>query len=364
MARIYLYLLVSVSALAVVVASAVGAIAVAMNTVSQEHQSRIVGDIVAGHVSYQLQEVSEQALASVLFVGDVMLDRTVADRSRRAGNLLYPFVHVMDDERFTGADVRVANLEGPMTAVRRPPDKEIDFAFDPAFLPVLKSVGFAAVSQANNHSWDQGEAGALESRARLQAAGFLVFGNEVHDDAEWALATTTVNGIRLAMVGFNTVSNPMDEVAATQTIERARQSADTVIAFMHWGEEYRDHPTVAVVERAHWLIDHGVDIVIGAHPHWVQGLSIYKGKPIVYSLGNFVFDQDWSNETRQGLAVRISFLPTILQFDLLPLMIDQSRPRFVDGTERTERLQALSKISDAALRDDILRGIVFFSNTR
>lgn len=310
-----------------------------------------------------LDELPEPAARTepvgLLFVGDVMLDRTVATRILTAKNDRYPFFKIIDDRRFTDADVQVMNLEGPVTDRRAPPEKTIDFMFDPRFVKVLKEVGFDAASQANNHSLDQGRAGADDSRRRLLEGGFITFGDEVRDD-EVALATTTVRGRRLAFVGFNSASDKIDDDAAAATMKLARRSADTVIAFMHWGEEYRSHPLPKEEDRARWLIDRGADMVIGSHPHWVQSIATYKGRPIVYSLGNFVFDQDWSAETKKGLAIRARVSDTEIAFDLYPVQIDKSQPHFVDGEARDDRLRELASLSDPSLTHQILQGSVTF----
>ncbi len=293
---------------------------------------------------------------TLLFVGDIMLDRTVAIRSQKAKDIAYPF-RKLPSHWFDEVDYAIANLEGPVTSERRPPEKIIDFQFDPIIIPILKEQGIDAVSQANNHSLDQGREGAKDSHARLQDAGILVFGDQVRDD-DIALATTTIRGKRFAFVGFNTTDNTLDADAASTTLAHARESTDYVLAFMHWGPEYKDRPSDSMVQEAHWLIDHGVDAVIGGHPHWVQGIVTYKNKPIVYSLGNFIFDQDFSVETRQGLAVKITFLEDQLTLEPIPLQIDLSQPRLVEGEARLTRLRHLADISDEALRGQIRGGKV------
>ncbi|MCE9586405.1 CapA family protein [Candidatus Uhrbacteria bacterium] len=300
-------------------------------------------------------DTPEQSSIRLVFVGDIMLDRNVKERMRIAKDLAYPF-RKLPAGWFNSFDYAVANLEGALTDKRRAPEKSIDFQFDPAVAPILKTQGIDAFSQANNHALDQGNPGYADSVRRLREAGFLVFGHQVQDDAI-SLATTTVQGRRLAFLGFNTTDNPIDRDAASQSITLAKQQADTVIVYMHWGTEYRDKPDASSVELAHWFIDNGVDIVIGGHPHWAQGFSTYKGKPIVWSLGNFVFDQDWSAQTRQGLAVEIEIGDRIV-VKPIPLQIDASQPRIVEGEERAKRLEALSKISDATLAKQIRDGVV------
>ncbi len=297
--------------------------------------------------------------ASLFVGGDVMLDRTVRSRIDRAGDDAYPFTRIRQDARFTSPDLRLANLEGPLTSRRAPPEKEIDFQFDPRFAPLLRAVGFDVLSQANNHSRDQGRVGADESRRAIRDAGMQVFGDEVRED-DTSFVTTTVRGRQIAIVGFNETSDRIDDADAAEVLRQANLAADTVIAFMHWGEEYRNRPTRSQESRAKWLIDRGVDLVIGAHPHWVQGISSYRGKPIVYSLGNFVFDQDWSEETRRGLTLGVRIADTGIAIDLYPVQIDSSQPVFVEGEERAARLRDLASVSDASLMSQIVNGELFF----
>ena len=116
-------------------------------------------------------------------------------------------------------------------------------------------------------------------------------------------------------------------------IAAARKAgADVVIVFPHWGVEYRAKPTSVQRNLAHAAIDAGADLVIGNHPHWVQGMEVYKGKPIWYALGNFVFDQSWSNYTMEGITVELTFAGTDLrQVRMRPhLILDKAQPNFLD----------------------------------
>lgn len=317
------------------------------------------GEVISGiDRGIVLPANAETTSARILFAGDVMLDREVANRMRRAGNLAYPFQKLPEDW-IASFDFAVANLEGSVTDKRLPPVKTIDFQFSPEVLPMLKAQGFNAFSQANNHSLDQGNAGYADSVSRLRDAGFLVFGHQVKDD-EIALATTTINGLRIAFLGFNTTDNTMDKNAAALALETAKAGSDKTIVFMHWGLEYRDRPQQKEVELAHWLIDHGADVVIGGHPHWEQGFSVYKGKPIAWSLGNFIFDQDWSARTKEGLAISLSFRPGETRIELFPLEIEKSQPELVAGADRKNRLNRLAEVSDEMLSSQIREGVLRF----
>lgn len=303
-------------------------------------------------------DVSATTSPRMLFVGDLMLDRSVVTRTKVSKSSSYPFDRLPKDW-LASFEYTVVNLEGPVTDKRRLPEKSIDFVFDPATIPVMKEAGIDAFSQANNHALDQGREGATDSRRRLQEAGFTVFGDQVND-GDIALATTTVKGLKLGLVGFNTTDNLLDEQAAIATMAKARVKSDHVIVYMHWGIEYRDRPTDDMRRRAQWFIDQGADAVIGSHPHWVQGIESYKGRPIVYSLGNFVFDQDFSPQTRQGLAIALQFQASTTLLALIPLQIDLSQPRLVDSDERIKRLEGLAKISEEGLAEQIKAGMVSF----
>jgi poly-gamma-glutamate synthesis protein (capsule biosynthesis protein) len=160
------------------------------------------------------------------------------------------------------------------------------------------------------------------------------------------------------VAGFNITDNPLNLDEASATLAQARTHADYVVVFMHWGAEYASTPNTTQTQTAHWLIDQGADAVIGAHPHWVQSVELYRGKPIAYSLGNFIFDQDWSAQTRQGLVTGLAFLPDRTELHLFPIQIDQSVPRHLTGKDRITALTHLASISDPALGTMIQHGIV------
>ncbi|MBP9762273.1 CapA family protein [Patescibacteria group bacterium] len=290
----------------------------------------------------------------LLVVGDIMLDRNVAGRTTKSGDTSYPF-RQLPEGWLASADLTVGNLEGPVTPTRRPPEKSIDFQFDPSWLPILKDQGFDAFSQANNHALDQGAIGYADSMSRVRQAGFIAFGHQVNDGLV-ALATTTVKGERLAFLGWNNTDNPVDLTQAKQVITRAKAETDLVIAFLHWGTEYRDRPDAQNVEFAHWLIDQGVDVVIGGHPHWAQGFSTYKGKPIVWSLGNFIFDQDWSKETQQGLTIGLTITKDEIRIKPIPISIKLSQPKLEEGRVLSEHLANLAKVSDDELKAAVQEG--------
>ncbi len=325
--------------------------------IAQDSTSHILASFAPGNI--QIQKT-----LSLFFVGDMMFDRKVADRSKK--DIAYPFslIRGSEDRFFKGMDAVIGNFECPATSKRLPPVKEIDFACHPLVLTTLKKLGFSAVSQANNHSLDQGREGAEDSKRNITKAGIAVFGDQVKDDADSSGVTLIRRGQGFTVLGFNTSDNPLVWSEAEETITqlRVKNPAQKIIVFMHWGNEYQAKPSQQQVELAHRFIDIGVDVVIGAHPHWVESIEVYKNKPIAYSLGNFIFDQDWSKETQFGLTAGLVFKEKQTELHLFPIRIDQSRPQLLTGDDRKQRLDNLANISDQTISAQIKKGVILLTN--
>ena len=240
----------------------------------------------------------------VLFVGDMMFDRTIrAMADEEGGDYLFACVAPY----LKGFDAVVGNLEGPITEhvslsrFTKPGDVgNTTFTFPTSTATLLARNGVTAVSLANNHILDFGRSGVESSRTYLKSAGVGYFGDPV-DPAGKSLVTD-VGGLKVALVGFNEFLG-VDSVSATEgEIRNLDAISDYVIVFAHWGEEY-----VPMVERqrlaARAFVDAGADAVIGAHPHVIQESEVYKGASIYYSLGNFIFDQYWNEDVRTGLLL-------------------------------------------------------------
>jgi poly-gamma-glutamate synthesis protein (capsule biosynthesis protein) len=124
--------------------------------------------------------------------------------------------------------------------------------------------------------------------------------------------------------------------------------AQVVIVYPHWGTEYKATPNAGQRTWAHRMIDAGADLIIGSHSHWAAAMEVYKGKPIWYSLGNFVFDQDWSEQTEEGLILELTFNgPALVQAWIHPtLILDNCQPNLLDaasGKRQMDQVWAGSK---------------------
>ena len=271
----------------------------------------------------------------IFIAGDMMLDRNVRLLINKNSFNSF-FAGVKDTVR--SADIAVANLEGPFTTfpsvTTNPKNTELKFTFDPAGAPGLADLGFDVLGLANNHSMNFGSAGLEMTRRYIGTAGMQYYGDPNNKDEISTIITK--NGIKVGFVGFHefTYYN-FDKVFAE--VARLRPQVDILIVSPHWGVEYQKEPTEKMKKWAHEFIDLGADAVIGAHPHIVGNIEEYQGKKIFYSLGNFVFDQYFSEETMNGLAVMIDVQKNKDRFDLnytqIPIRVDREGVRVLIPTK-------------------------------
>lgn len=275
-------------------------------------------------------EKSESKVTSLLFFGDMMLDRNVAVRIKEH-NVDWLFSALAGEENrfFQGVDDIHANLEGPFANSRRYTTKSIAFRFDPALIPTLKKYNLSIFDLANNHALDMGKQGFEEAKKNLQDADFAFYGEQL----SIGTLVREIGGLKIGFVGFNDTNGRVDEQKLTRLIGGQAEINDFVIVNAHWGEEYQFLKSNKRQQKlARGMIDAGADAVIGHHPHVAQEMEIYHDKPIFYSLGNFIFDQYFSTETQQGLAVGL-----VLSEDgrqsvyVFPLQSVQSQVKLMSG---------------------------------
>jgi poly-gamma-glutamate capsule biosynthesis protein CapA/YwtB (metallophosphatase superfamily) len=272
-----------------------------------------------------------EPVVTLLFAGDVMLDdgpgRTVA-AGRDPLAALAPVL--------AAADLAVANLECPISTKGRARQKPWTFRARPGTLAVVKR-HFDAVSLANNHSGDYGPAALVDTMDRLAAAGVPFFGAGRDLAAAHAPLILERNGLRIALLGYDDFfprwfeagpASPgvawADDEQAARDIRRAREAgADLVIPFLHWGWEGERVPGARQRELAHRLIDAGADAVVGGHPHATQPAEVYRGRLVLYSLGNLVFDGFGEGPGREGWLLRLTLSRKgLVRWDTVPVRID------------------------------------------
>ena len=281
---------------------------------------------------------------SAIFVGDVMLARDVERKIR-----LYkqdPFAHTHD--LFTDATYVVGNFEAAIPEHHTPTkDNTFIFSVDSDLAARLKPAGFTHLSLANNHSLDFGESGYAHTRSSLASSGLTVFGHEATTSLDISVATILLDKQAVAIVGINFVTKQLDVQAVTDLVATLEKQTNQQLVYVHWGNEYQLKHTKQQEELAHALIEAGADAVIGNHPHVAQDIEVYEGVPIFYSLGNFVFDQYFSQDVQEGLMLTVSVVDTKLQFTLTPItsLGTPATPREMEGQQKDDLIARILRTS-------------------
>ena len=246
-----------------------------------------------------------------------------------------------------GADIAIANFENPAPDNPRWHTTGTTFSGDPDLIDGLATAGLDWVSLANNHIGDAGRAGLLQTIENLEARGIAASGAGANREAAHRPEMLEAGGQTVAFLGYDTIargyfasesgagSAQMTADACRRDIAAARAAgADVVIVFPHWGAEYDPTPFGGQQTLARRCIDAGADMIIGNHAHWAAAVEIYDGKPIWYALGNFVFDQIWSEPTMEGITLELTFVGAELrQIRMRPhIILDRAQPNFLDPT--------------------------------
>ncbi|MDP2642218.1 MAG: CapA family protein [Candidatus Peregrinibacteria bacterium] len=297
---------------------------------------------------------SDEHLRTLAF-GDIMLGRYVRTLMNKYG-LDYVFEKIKPDKNgewfYENSDFVFGNFEGPINGKGTSGGTSMIFSFNEDVVNFLKGYGFNILSIANNHAIDQGWGGRKNTIDTFNNVGLgwcghpseeeegSVYygenGERVSKDASSGGFFT--DGEKVAFVCLHDAISKLNIDNAVALIQDAKENADYVIISVHWGIEYSHKPNKTQVNYGHAFIDAGADFVIGHHPHVVQSFEEYNGKIIFYSLGNFVFDQYWSNDTQEELAIGIDLshdgnaLKTVV--DLFPMRSEKSQSRLMTEEER------------------------------
>lgn len=277
-----------------------------------------------------LAQYDPRNIRTLIATGDVIPARSVNYKMVTYNDFLYPFRRTAAYLR-TG-DITLINLESPLINGCPLNDTGFTFCGDPRAVQGLQYAGVDTACMANNHIGNYGDAGIQETRTHLRAAhiGFCGLGSVDHK---------TVRGLTFAFLAYNCVGQRFDYALARSEIRAARKTADVIVVSVHWGKEYVALPSTEPgiadddpVKVAHWIIDSGADLIIGNHPHHVQGVELYHHRLITYAHGNFIFDQMFSTETREGVVGTYTFYGRrLVAVRYRPVVIfDYSQPRWAD----------------------------------
>lgn len=234
------------------------------------------------------------------------------DRSLRSVAMKESYSFILEEitEYLNGFDLVIANLESPITDNEsQSTGSEIGstdnyiFTSDPQIIPTLEENNLGLLNLGNNHTLNFGEEGLNQTTDYLDESNLLYFG-DTGTNLVSPFIIQHFGDLKIVFINYNQfVGQGIDPTL--ELISQLEFQVNLIILYTHWGEEYQTEPSNIIEEQAYQFIDQGADLIIGSHPHVVQTHELYNGKHIYYSLGNFVFDQYFSEETQQGLLVEV-----------------------------------------------------------
>lgn len=252
--------------------------------------------------------IDASSSVKILFVGDMMFDRYIRTQMKKNGS---EYIFNKIQNFLNDYDAVVGNFEGPITNFSSISEKSTigsssNFVFtspkDTA--KILYEHNIEILNIGNNHILNFGDEGLKQTKEFLKSAEISFFGDPKDDNKTLSME---FNGINITFISYNQfigeTKNAQQNVLSD--IKKYQKNGGKIIVYTHWGDEYQDIPSEEIKNLAHKFVDAGADAVIGSHPHVIQSSENYKGKAIYYSLGNFIFDQYFSEKTKKGLALEM-----------------------------------------------------------
>ncbi len=247
-----------------------------------------------------------------------------------------------------------------MTALSYPPNKPYSFRADTGYVGILTAAGITHATLANNHIDDQTARGADDTYRVLEKNGITPLGMKSVKASICRPAELVLNGRRVAVfaaLGLVMRSPNVWYCLDSLFLKSIRlykhdNPSAFVVCYLHWGTEYRRFPSQEQEHIAGEPVDAGADMIIGHHPHVIESIRYYRGRPILFSLGNFVFDQHYP-DARRGIIAGLTFLDGAVRIDIIPYDIVEDRPVPMETKERQRFKRALLRLSpDISLVDD------------
>jgi AmmeMemoRadiSam system protein B len=281
--------------------------------------SELPSENVSHLIGYYTKGASNknEPLASLLFVGDLMFDRAVEQMIDQEG-VNYPLARMK--RYLSGTDHTVGNLEGTIGQQSTLED-DLLFSFNESLVPELAE-SFTVLSLANNHSDDFAVEGYKQTVSLLESAGIHTIGSA---ESPLPIFEETIGTLSLTLIGYNAFATPIQDVLdQLQAVNEERFA----IVVAHWGQEYIATPSKKQKEDAQLLVGAGADLIVGHHPHVIQGVELIDDVLVVYSLGNFIFDQEQEGTTEGiGLGITLDQETKQLTAYFLPSLIEQLQPQ-------------------------------------
>ena len=301
-----------------------------------------------------VQDAEEQE-ATLLFAGDLFLTDLLQSKYNQQGISAAASDSLLSVLR--EADIFMLNEEFPFGTTGEPmEEKEYTFRVDPSYSTVLSELGVDIVTLANNHMLDFGRGPLTETLNTLDQAGIAHVGAGENLDEAKTLKTFEMDGRTIGFLGASRVIpehswnassgssglfTTYDAAALVEQIQKAEESCDFTVVYVHWGIEKNTQPEEYQKTLARQYIDAGADAVIGAHPHVLQGIEFYQGKPIFYSLGNFIF----SNGAYETMLVELTVGGTETEIRLIPCVSEANQMRLLEESAWPAFYQNLESLS-------------------
>lgn len=318
---------------------------------------KIITVQILAFFSVQVLFAADSSQISINFAGDV----TFANHFERYVGTKYHYPFAQFSE-FAEADISVVNLENPLTRRGIPSTKQFNFRALPEYVRVLQQGGIDIVNLANNHTYDYSDQGLFDTIYYLDEAGIRHIGAGKNIQDAHQPVVITVKGVRIGFLAYYGLRKHSDSHPATadsagtalrklkyirEDIRVLREKADCIIVNFHWGIEKEHYPEEDQIWFAHKTIDYGADLIIGHHPHVLQGIESYKDKFIVYSLGNFIFGGNSRKHETSAVfqAVIDTDTKTIADFKMIPIEINYWQPRILTGSRKKMVQDSLFKYS-------------------
>jgi len=271
-------------------------------------------------------------------------------------------------EEYRKADVAMLNLENPLTrSTLGKSKKQLNFKADPELVKVLTAGGVDIVNLANNHAMNYEEPGLVETINTLKNAGIQSVGAGRNITEARRPDIIEVKGQRIAYLGYydsdlhaadfgKAGTNPRRNNRVAEDIRALRGQVDWIIVNYHWGVELADYPGDWQIDLARFTIDQGADLVVGHRPHVLQGAEVYKGRPIVYSLGNFIFGGN-ARSDYDTAVLKVSLKDRNMKVEFLPVEVKKFQPSVVKGTAGDrilKHVEQISSIFDKPMRSQVV----------
>lgn len=283
-------------------------------------------------------------LITLIATGDVIPARSTNFQTTQRNDFTWPWQKTADVLK--SADITFINLETPLMQNCQLINEGMSFCGSSKHIEGLLFSGVDVASLGNNHTANYGKPGLDETKKLLEDNGILVTGlnGPVFKDAP-SYVIKEVKGIKFAFLGYTDISktplvSSADENKIMLEVAEAKKNADVVIVQYHWGTEYITPPEERQKFLGRLTIDAGADLIIGNHPHWIKPIEFYNGKLITYAHGNFIFDQEWSQKTKEGMVGKYTFDgKNLVDVEYLPVEItNYGQPYFLEGDRKQKIL--------------------------